>query len=103
MSRESPKRDQFGAPVDPMRLVIAFGRKRWIIASGAILGAIAGVGLSKAVVPPVFEARSVIECDRCSRLGFVQRAHDRRKYTQSDIEPTRIDAPRMQAHVFFVP
>lgn len=66
MADESPKSEEVGTPVDPMRLLIAFGRRRWILGGTGVFGIIAGVALAKAVVPPVFEARSIIECDRCS-------------------------------------
>jgi uncharacterized protein involved in exopolysaccharide biosynthesis len=73
MSKESPQQDDIGAPVDPMRIVLALGRRRWGVAGAAIFGAIIGAGLSKTLVPPVFEARSVLECDRCTANDFGDR------------------------------
>ena len=73
MSGESPKQEQFGAPVDFMRIAIAFKRWRWVIAGACVLGAAAGVTSSKALVPPVFEAHSVIECDRCAGRDYGDR------------------------------
>lgn len=73
MIGESPNQEQLKSPVDLMRLAIAFKRRRLSIVAVTIFGAIGGVGVSKALVPPVFEARAVIECERCSRPEFGDR------------------------------
>lgn len=66
MNGESPKQEELGLPVDFMRLAIAFKQRRWGIAGATIIGAVAGVGTAKTLVPQVFEARSIIECERCA-------------------------------------
>lgn len=62
-----------GTPVDPMRLLIAIHRRRWFVMAGVLVGVILGWLVGQTLVPPLFEARGVIECDRCSEIGYGDR------------------------------
>lgn|GEM_PF-4871729 len=73
MVDQAQRSEDAGAWVDPERLFIALKRRRWIITGAAILGTVAGAATAKGIVEPVFEARSVIECDRCTRADLGDR------------------------------
>jgi uncharacterized protein involved in exopolysaccharide biosynthesis len=73
MTEQMQSPEDTGVPVDPRRIFIALRRQRWVIAGVAVLGTVAGAAMAKAIVEPVFEARSVIECDRCSSPDFGDR------------------------------
>ncbi len=66
MVEKMPTPEDSGTPVDLMRLAIALWRRRRHIATAVIIGTAAGAVVAKTLVPAVFEARSVIECDRCA-------------------------------------
>ena len=67
MVEQMQEPENAGAPADPQRLFFAVWRKRWIIAGATAVGTVSGIVIAKVMVDQVFEARSVIECDRCSR------------------------------------
>lgn len=73
MVEETSRPEDAGAPIDPMRLAIAVWQRRWVLAGAAVMGTVAGAVVAKTLVPAVFEARSVIECDRCSDPRFGDR------------------------------
>lgn len=72
-AEDKPGSENAGAPLDPMRLGIGIWRRRWFVAAMAVIGTVIGAIVAKTLIPPVFEARGVVECDRCSETGFGDR------------------------------
>lgn len=59
--------------VDFARVLIELRRLRWVIVGASIAGSIAGAAIAKSLVEPIFEARVILECDRCSRPDYGER------------------------------
>jgi uncharacterized protein involved in exopolysaccharide biosynthesis len=62
-----------GTPIDLGRVLIGLRRLRWIILSASIAGSVLGAVIAKSLMEPIFEARVVLECDRCSRPDYGDR------------------------------
>jgi len=65
--------DNQGTPVDFRRVLIGLRRLRWVVLSASIAGSVGGAAIAKSLLEPVFEARVVLECDRCSRPDYGDR------------------------------
>lgn len=73
MVEERAQREDSGTPVDPMRLLLGLWRRRRFVMAAAFVGIGVGWFVGQTLVSPIFEAHGVVECDRCSEIGYGDR------------------------------
>jgi uncharacterized protein involved in exopolysaccharide biosynthesis len=73
MAVQMDRPQEIGTPVEVRRVLLGLRRLRWVIAGAAVVGTVAGAAMAKSLVEQVFEARIMLECDRCSRPDYGDR------------------------------